>query len=84
MHRLWIINRCLAHFQLGYEVYKKTEWDFGNGVQRVTLERLKKKNWNIIRYAASKEIMTLFCVCNEGKVIEKYFLIEVHDPAKNK
>ena len=58
--------------------FTKTEWDFGNGVERTNtgepeIERVKyTKEWE---YTVTLKLRT-----NEGKTVERKFTINVHDP----
>ncbi len=58
--------------------FTRTEWDFGNGVERINngapeIERIK--------YAKEGEYtVTLKLRTNENKTVEREFLISVHDP----
>lgn len=58
--------------------FSKTEWDFGNGITKSYSGGPKVER---VRYATQGDYeLFLRMTTNEGKVIEKYFLIEVHDP----
>ena len=58
--------------------FTRTEWDFGNGVERINngapeIERIKyAKEWE---YTVTLKLRT-----NENKTVEREFLISVHDP----